>query len=166
MLGLNEDKSRREDAAARRWDCKDKSLHNQLEQIMGMEYATSSPASIRISLLGEDALRSGGVLTRILEWKRASRTGLGQRDILQVCVIVGEAESIEHRSAVEHISEWAIELGQSMRATSRTMVVEQCVESVPHCPAKARIRVCCIGSMASKTSSACRTCLACFIKLH
>jgi hypothetical protein len=43
---------------------------------------------------------------------------------------------MKHRSAKEDpslISKWAIETGQSMRVTSRTVVVEQCVESVLHC---------------------------------
>jgi hypothetical protein len=54
-----------------------------------------------VSLLGEDAFRYGGVHTWISEWSRAAGARLRHGEDLHFCIVVGEAEAMEHGGEVE-----------------------------------------------------------------
>ena len=56
----------------------------------------SPPTPSRVALPDEDAVRSRGMLAKILERGRVAGAGLGQDEVLQLCIIVGESEAVEH----------------------------------------------------------------------
>jgi len=137
---------------------------------MGLEYGAVPSASPRVALPCEDAIRSGEMLIWVSKRGRATRTWLGQDEVFQFGGVVGDAEAMEHGGGVKdtltHLRMGHRPRGQSIRATSLTVEVEQWVEYVPHRPAEARIKAFFKGSMASKISKSCLKCRACLSMMH
>ena len=67
MPGLDKDGGYREDTADRGRGRQNHALDNQLEDFMRLESAPVPPTPPRVALPGEDAVWSGGVLSKIPE---------------------------------------------------------------------------------------------------
>ena len=75
-------------------------LDGHLENLMGLESVVIPTASSRVALPCKYMIWSRGMLARVPKGSRAAGTRLGQDEILQFGVVVGEAETLEHGESV------------------------------------------------------------------
>ncbi len=99
VMRFNKNRRNRENTFVREKKREDEAFYCHFEGLVGLKYAAVPSTSPRVVILpSEDAIRTGGMQTKVPERSRSARIGLGKDEVLQFGIAVGEAEPTEHRS--------------------------------------------------------------------